>query len=423
MAVTQNRRYNFSPEKYDQNTGLVGVSQNTRNRQAQAQQAYQPSQAVQSAQQQMQAAQAQKPGPFTYTRQGLLDNLYDQVMGQKDFKYDLNGDMLYQQAKDQYVNLGKQAMRDTAANAASLTGGYGNSYGVTAASQAYQQYLTQLAGLAPDYASQAYQRDQGDKQLAMQRLGAAQDDRAAALGEYNQQLAAWQNDRDYATGRYDTEAERDRAQYDAERAYWDNLAARENGDYWQNEQFSENQYQFDQNQAEQIRQYDASLAEEQRQYDRDNAIGFVGSILANGQMPSDELLAAAGLSRADAERLMTVIMADGGSGGGGGGGRGGSGKAKTAKGLAGAADAVGQALAAGGSGNQGLDGMRWDYAQLIENADRVAQSQGYPTMNAAMAAEERKATTAPMNAALAGSTAAKDAVAAAALKKKNNLIK
>lgn len=52
------------------------------------------------------------------------------------------------------------------------------------------------------------------------------------------------------------------------------------------------------------RQYDASLTEEQRQYNRNLAVDYVTSILANGQIPSNELLIAAGLSREDAEKLL-----------------------------------------------------------------------------------------------------------------------
>jgi len=54
--------------------------------------------------------------------------------------------------------------------------------------------------------------------------------------------------------------------------------------------------------------------------DRDYAANYVLAILQNGQMPSDELLAAAGLSMADAQKLMAQVS----SGGGGG-----SGKSKT----------------------------------------------------------------------------------------------
>jgi len=66
------------------------------------------------------------------------------------------------------------------------------------------------------------------------------------------------------------------------------------------------------------------------QADRQLAAGYVSSIIANGQDPTDELLARAGLSRADANAMKAQIVEGGGgySSGGGGGGRGGN-KPKT----------------------------------------------------------------------------------------------
>ena len=61
-------------------------------------------------------------------------------MNRKEFSYDLNGDMLYQQMKDQYQVLGKTAMQDTMGEAAALTGGYGNTYAQSVGQQTYDEY-------------------------------------------------------------------------------------------------------------------------------------------------------------------------------------------------------------------------------------------------------------------------------------------
>ena len=68
---------------------------------------------------------------------------------------------------------------------------------------------------------------------------------------------------------------------------------------------------------EKQREADANLSEEQRQYNQKVAISYVTDILKNGQMPTNELLVAAGLSYEDAQKLMAVISAGGGSGNGG----------------------------------------------------------------------------------------------------------
>ncbi len=110
--------------------------------------------------------------PYTAQAQAL----YEQMMNRGDFRYDLQGDMLYRQAADQYAQLGQMAMRDTMGTAAGLTGGYGNSYANTVGNQAYQQYLSQLNAMLPQYYDRAYQawQDQGADlmtryQLALQK--------------------------------------------------------------------------------------------------------------------------------------------------------------------------------------------------------------------------------------------------------------
>lgn len=104
-----------------------------------------------------------------------LDSLYNQIMNRGPFQYDLNGDMLYRQMADQYMQLGQQAMRDTMGQASALTGGYGNSYAASAGNQEYQQYITQLNNNIPalyDRALQAWQM-QGDDLLNQYQLAAA----------------------------------------------------------------------------------------------------------------------------------------------------------------------------------------------------------------------------------------------------------
>ena len=71
--------------------------------------------------------------------------------------------------------------------------------------------------------------------------------------------------------------------------------------------------------AENVRQFDASLSEDQRQYNQKYAASWVADILANGQIPSAELLAMAGLSYEDAQKLVAQVQAAGGGGGGKGG--------------------------------------------------------------------------------------------------------
>lgn len=104
-------------------------------------------------------------GGTSYT--DAYKNAINKYTNRPEFSYDINGDALYQQYKNQYQALGKQAAQTAAAQSADLTGGYGNSYGTTASNQAYQQYLSQLNNMVPTLYEKAYNRynDEGNALL------------------------------------------------------------------------------------------------------------------------------------------------------------------------------------------------------------------------------------------------------------------
>lgn len=87
-----------------------------------------------------------------------IDFILGSINNRDDFSYDQASDPLYQQYKTMYTNNGNVAMRDTAGNAAALTGGYGNSYATTAASQVNNQYMGQLNEQALNIYDRAYQQ-------------------------------------------------------------------------------------------------------------------------------------------------------------------------------------------------------------------------------------------------------------------------
>lgn len=92
----------------------------------------------------------QKPGAYASKWTDKISGSLDKILNRKDFTYDINGDALYQQYKDRYVQQGKMAMMDTLGQAAALTGGYGNSYAQMAGQQAYGNYLNGLNDKIPE---------------------------------------------------------------------------------------------------------------------------------------------------------------------------------------------------------------------------------------------------------------------------------
>lgn len=112
--------------------------------------AYKPSETVTQADSKYQQLAGQKPGAYQPTWEGQLKDTIAQILNREQFSYDLNGDALYQQMKDQYINQGQMAMMDTMGQAAAMTGGYGNSYAQSVGQQAYQQHLKGLNDKVPE---------------------------------------------------------------------------------------------------------------------------------------------------------------------------------------------------------------------------------------------------------------------------------
>lgn len=137
-------------------------------------------------------------GAYENKWQPQIDNTMNSILNRKDFQYDVNGDALYNQYKDRYVNLGQQAMMDTMGQAAKLTGGYGNSNAQMVGQQAYQGYLQGLTDKIPELAQLAYQRYAQQGQDLYQKYGLLNSQEQA---DYNR----WAAERDYLANLYNTE--------------------------------------------------------------------------------------------------------------------------------------------------------------------------------------------------------------------------
>ena len=247
---------------------------------------YQQSDAVTKAQEMLQNQLNNKPGQYTSQWQSQLNDVMDKILNREKFSYDLNGDALYKQYKDQYTNQGKMAMMDTMGQAAAMTGGYGNSYAQNVGQQAYQGYLQQLNDKIPELYN-----------LALSKYQMEGDDLAR---QYS--MLGTQENQDYSRYRdtvsdYNTELSRLQNAYDNERSF----------DYGQF--IDDRNYQYQQNINKQ------KLAQAQ-----------VDHLISIGGKVSDELLAAAGydpsyLSSINAVRAAQAAAAAASSVGSGSGGK------------------------------------------------------------------------------------------------------
>ena len=179
---------------------------------------YQQSDAVRQANALLQQQNAKKPGDYQSQWKSQIDDYMNKIQNRDPFSYDFNSDALYQQYKDNYIQQGQMAMMDTMGQAASMTGGYGNSFAQTVGQQAYNQQLSQLNNVMPELYQMAYNRyaDEGQQLQDMYNMYLGRDEQD--YGRYMDSLNAWQAERDYLANRYDTERNFDYNKYQQDRA-------------------------------------------------------------------------------------------------------------------------------------------------------------------------------------------------------------
>ena len=148
---------------------------------------------------------------------------YDAWKNRADFSYDVNGDALYQQYKDQYINQGRLAMMDTMGQAATMTGGYGNSYAATVGNQAYQGYLQKLNEVVPDLYNMAYNMYLQEGEDLKYAYDVARDDYNTKYGEWADALGFWQSEQSRLDTNAYNEASLARSMWESDRSHYTGL--------------------------------------------------------------------------------------------------------------------------------------------------------------------------------------------------------
>ena len=161
-----------------------------------------------------------------------LTAIRDKVLNRSPFQYNMNEDSLYQQYKDNYTRQGRIAMQDAMGQAASLTGGYGNSYAATAGQQTYNGYMQQLNDMVPQLYQLAYERYQNEQNADRQ-------DWASLYGEYRDQMGDYYNDYGLLSDEYWN-------QYNAGHTRWNDQynAAIDERDFQYNSAIDERNFQY-----------------------------------------------------------------------------------------------------------------------------------------------------------------------------------
>lgn len=204
---------------------------------------YTQSAAVTDALNRLTAWEANQPGDYQSNYAAQIDSVLNNILNRPDFSYDFATDPVYQHYADRYQELGQMAMRDTMANAAALTGGYGNTYAQNVGQQAYHNYLHDLNAIIPELQDAAYARyrDAGDDMVT--NLSLLQGLDASDYNRYRDDVADYNNMLNYYLNRYQDERDTDYGRFQnqnqwftTDRDYWfDRLLAEQDQQNWQTE--------------------------------------------------------------------------------------------------------------------------------------------------------------------------------------------
>lgn len=201
-----------------------------------------------------------------------ISSALDELSNREQFSYNPDGDALYRQYKDSYINSGKRAMQDTVGQASALTGGYANSYAQTAGQQAYNNQIQKLNDIVPELYKLAYTKYTDETKDLYNRLLALSDADQTEYDRYRDSVSDWYNDIDMLYNAYTDARDFDYTKTTDDR----NFAYSKERDA-----ISDAQNERDYNES--VRQYNQSLAEEQRQFDASLARAIAEAAAKNSQ--------------------------------------------------------------------------------------------------------------------------------------------
>ena len=183
---------------------------------------YQKSESVLSAEKNLENWEQNKPESYNSKYSQEIENVLNSILNREKFSYNINADPLYNQYREQYVNNGKKTMLDTIANATALTGGYANSYAVSAGNQSYNNYLNNLNEIALDLYDRAYSAYQDDGKINLEKLGVLTDLDQSDYDKYSDTLDDYYKNGEYLLKRVSEMSESEYERFlDEAKAYED----------------------------------------------------------------------------------------------------------------------------------------------------------------------------------------------------------
>jgi len=149
-------------------------------------------------------ASTQQGSGFVFDRDQELRDLTDKAVNMGSFTYDRDQDPSYAAARKQYLREAERARADTIAKAGAATGGTPSSFAVTAAQQAGDYHLTQLADQEMALEQNAYQRYLNDYQKTLSDLDVLTAQRDFDYSAYLNRIQQEQQNFENALALYET---------------------------------------------------------------------------------------------------------------------------------------------------------------------------------------------------------------------------
>lgn len=184
---------------------------------------YSPSDKVNDYADRLEDLEYSKPGDYTSKYSSQIDSIINNILNRQDFDpnsvYDSD---LYKNYREQYMQQGDKAMRDTIGNISGMTGGYGSTYAAAAGQQAYDSHISQLGDKSLDLYDRIYQQYLNKGKDMYNQLGTVNNQDGINYGRYRDTVNDYYNDRNYYAGRYDNSYAQDFGdyQYDQDTQRW-----------------------------------------------------------------------------------------------------------------------------------------------------------------------------------------------------------
>ena len=132
-----------------------------------------------------------RPAAYSSAYAARLDEMLNDILNREKFSYNPVEDDLYKRFRDQYLYMGIRAMNDARGGAASLTGGYDNSYAEAAGQQAYQNHVAQMSNKIPELYQLALSAYDAETGRLNDRLGALTEAEKTAYDRYKDDMDAY----------------------------------------------------------------------------------------------------------------------------------------------------------------------------------------------------------------------------------------